>query len=1228
MNMNEVYDVGCEVLTQPYGWGYVSTTPIDASSPLSSIVVKLDWGLLTTTVSAIQRKSFCSIGSNVLTKYGNGILIDYDRANDMHVIRLWNVLANDGGSAVAFMMKGDIIRVIKAAVGCRVKSLTYGTGCVLQCHENGDTFTIKIDNNDNNNNNDNNDNYNNNNNGNNMVRVNCDDIACVDSKYIPSAYYLIKLVIQQLASFPEPVKLIISSLLNGWGDGGGANIADHLLKNELIGEYSSSLIAGHEGHIIQLLCEVNSLLENRMKTYGEGEGSSDKKKKLSSILTQTTAIITNLQSESCNRIKEFQRITDFLITGGGINDIKELLVHEPVICTVLDKLKETHALWMKISQEVSNVSSVVTSKLQSSKLLAGSDGRGSGLSVLLKKIVPKGNAGSNDTMGILMRLVNTITSPGESEASIEKIFDDILTGKGEDGGYASKLTSLTELAILLAISFSQSSSKGSSRGEGKGCFGAKVAEAFIVDLLAKSNTTMASFEIRQKFIDVYQDISTKGKGLISDPPVLNALQENIGRILASDAVTSGNVTKQLMSASTSVVSTIETIRNAEFLQQAVEKFSSVDLGSVIASTVKDIDVDNVISLADNVLNDTEARANLISKVTDQVLDFLLEYIPALSIPDIDGATEEMEYSVGGLDLSGFKVKKEGVTVDIATNFEKLSTSNLISFDAVGINAKFKNLEWGYNQLSFPFMRGDGFADADVQNASISIAFRLVRIPQGTTSRIMESQKAAADPTMALLAAYPQLAEHIVNARLSLRDRLGTAVSVNGSGSGSIWLSSEAGGGTITEWEPALVISACSVSIDSLNLSIENNGLSWLYNLITSMFSGVIKDYVQESINEVMRSSSGLLLSTINSAMGEYWPLIQQYLGGGVQMSALQEASAYDMLKLLGQDGGGSQGYASTVQRSYTLKFDEASSEPLGLRLDFRKNVDGQMGPSIQAKVVVLGVIDKSQAQRVLGKAKLDERFISDAIMKKVNGKNIVTMGINDILAILKGDRPLVISIRLSDNGYQALKAYHAKQKADELAEIEKHVTSPLQAVRVTFNEGPLGIRLKDTGSCGGACIITGFVKGDGGEVLQAERSGKLSTGMILLGINNEIVFGRPLEEVTSILKSAKRPLQTAFVRTPDSHIILNQYPSELKLSSRNGQTIISRVSSDVPLLAKGLVILQINKTPVTSSHRPGDVTAAIKACLPAKLTVRNMNTFLHLIKIRDGAETIEHIVCS
>lgn len=53
------------------------------------------------------------------------------------------------------------------------------------------------------------------------------------------------------------------------------------------------------------------------------------------------------------------------------------------------------------------------------------------------------------------------------------------------------------------------------------------------------------------------------------------------------------------------------------------------------------------------------RAALIGQLADRALDFLLQYLPSLPLPPLEGATEDnaVAYKVEGLDLGGVRLRR-------------------------------------------------------------------------------------------------------------------------------------------------------------------------------------------------------------------------------------------------------------------------------------------------------------------------------------------------------------------------------------------------------------------------------------------------------------------------------------------------------------------------------------------------------------------------------------------
>ena len=106
----------------------------------------------------------------------------------------------------------------------------------------------------------------------------------------------------------------------------------------------------------------------------------------------------------------------------------------------------------------------------------------------------------------------------------------------------------------------------------------------------------------------------------------------------------------------------------------------------------------------------------------------------------------------GLDMSGFKLRKEDVVVVLASSLH----DEFLTCTATGITAKFARVRWRYSldsyvlvvcdvlllryeQLYFPYLSGSGLADASAINASIKLGLKLVRVPKGVLKALRGSQ---------------------------------------------------------------------------------------------------------------------------------------------------------------------------------------------------------------------------------------------------------------------------------------------------------------------------------------------------------------------------------------------------------------------------------------------------------------------------------------------------------
>jgi len=75
-----------------------------------------------------------------------------------------------------------------------------------------------------------------------------------------------------------------------------------------------------------------------------------------------------------------------------------------------------------------------------------------------------------------------------------------------------------------------------------------------------------------------------------------------------------------------------------------------------------VDVADLMRVGEAALTDASAREQLIHRVTDAALEFLLSVLPNLPVPPIEGVREGVAYNISELDLTGVKLQKQDVQV--------------------------------------------------------------------------------------------------------------------------------------------------------------------------------------------------------------------------------------------------------------------------------------------------------------------------------------------------------------------------------------------------------------------------------------------------------------------------------------------------------------------------------------------------------------------------------------
>lgn len=1269
---------GTEVRT-PYGWGFIAADVTDKTR----MIVKLDeWDrsilpTIYTSMECIQQASFCSIGTCVYTKYGTGMLLDYRRSSGIHIVRLW--LPNGGqGASIAYMSKSDILKVIPAMTGMQISTKAGIEGTIYKYSNDLDSFDIIASN------------------GTHMS-VRSDDVVIPTTtiQSTTTSYYLVNHIGQNLKPYKKSI-VSFASLISTIQKGDNVDLSSDELLKMFVGNDIN--LDEQKQKIIQIIHDVKKrILQLVDANTAESESISSTIVSLSTpmvapLVSKLDGIISSLESNislannSSSFISMTSDIAVLLYSSGSmymdgnennvLSIVYKLARNDPLLQQILDGLRSASSVWIgrlnEIKKMVDAFSAVLYSTKSMSILSSGSEALRSRLASLVDYKAVTNTVDSNnlalkeipDILGSKLKAENTlvslknrlVTASNDSEYT-SKMQGMLMSILSSYGVYNPNMdTNSMQIMIFALLNSFQDSSKYFLSTAW--CANAELQLTQIFNQMASTATSSgkvseglgiySGYEIRRKFqcpetslqsLDV-SVISSMVPSTMIPTTIIDPLQSwakqvgidtkelmsfNGAMNIAKNALESDvleDVAKKIVKAGDTLITSIESIRDNTVVQSALSQLSNGDFSNSLVTSVKDLQLNNVLAMAETVITDTQARDTLIERVKDQILEFFLQYIPTLSLPDLDGIKDDIEYSVLGLNLSGFKLRKEGVVLELGQSSMVKLGHDVLTFTATGINAKFRGLNWRYAQTYFPHLRGDGNADAEVQNVSIKIGFKIIRVPKGTTTTLNTS---LTEGTALLYKRYPKLADSVANYRYSRQINQGNSDGY--SHDFDIWPDVE-------EWEPALVLSDCSIEIENLSLEIDNSSFSWLYNALISVFSSVIKDYVRTSIRDIIHSSSAYLLSIINGAVGEYWSLIKQILS--IPLDDLPIANAADIAALVGPNAD------NTSEWDYILKFDEEGA--LGLKVDIKRGDDisqRNMGESI----VISKVFPKGQAIQALKVAGVTADQSIGSTIRSVNGRLMTGQTPEVILQTLKGPRPLAIGLRLSKNGHELRKRMRERGVAAD----SKPSRRALRAYMVEFGEGSLGLKLKDTKSCGGAIIITAFTRGPNDELLQAEAAGVLTVGMIMLSINNHVCFGQPCEEVMNRLKNTPRPLQIVFVPSPDEQVILAAYPAGLRLSSIEGHIMVSSFNSNKigstgsassnpvssngevidsvdrlkKILKPGSVLLRINKTTVTPAMSPEEVMTLINSETPSKIAVRDMDSFMHLIRIRDKEETLD-----
>ncbi|CAI5744714.1 unnamed protein product [Peronospora destructor] len=475
----------------------------------------------------------------------------------------------------------------------------------------------------------------------------------------------------------------------------------------------------------------------------------------------------------------------------------------------------------------------------------------------------------------------------------------------------------------------------------------------------------------------------------------------------------------------------------------------------------------------------------------------------------------------------------GVEDDIAYSISELDLSNfrvkkervtvrmgtvvdeeLFTVRATHLTALLKGFDWTFEQKYFPYLHGGGVADAVLSGGVISLGFKAEK--------------------------------NVVN--------------------------EETG-----EVKPVLVLSSITIDIrQELKLTVQGSWFSAVYNVLTTLFAELIREYLAKTMETKLLKHTIKLLGTLNKQMNEYWPLVFQLLD--IRMEDLPNASPWR----------GAEEVEMQPQKEVECTFTERSTMPF----TFAKGV-------LNKHVVVSRIldIDMQSTNKNGSEENHDSRLTENwkripvgSSVLALNGLSCSKLTVEELLGLLE-TLPLPFMMRFSLLPESTIKSWRQQMKPQ-----------PEFTTFIFRQKGPFGLRLRarPLASCG--VILVGFTADSDGKKFPAELSGKIRVGQLLMKVNNVDLRFKTLSEVLTILHDLKsRPVTMQFAMSPDAIIKLHDWPPMIETedassftcdeddpSSNGRQYVVLSAFTRVPsfaqrthLVEKGDVLLYVNDVSLT-----------------------------------------------
>eukprot|EP00941_MAST-03F_sp_MAST-3F-sp1_P000782 g782.t1 len=570
-----------------------------------------------------------------------------------------------------------------------------------------------------------------------------------------------------------------------------------------------------------------------------------------------------------------------------------------------------------------------------------------------------------------------------------------------------------------------------------------------------------------------------------------------------------------------------------FLQRGVALLEKH--GEEIADTVENLDADSLIQKAEGIITDEQARAQFINQAKDYALEFLVDQIPSTTIPPSEGIKDNLFYTIGKIDMSGFKIKKECVDLALG-DFTNPTGGDLLLITVREIQAQIRDLEWSYKQQYFPYMKGNGIADAVVENGYIMLSFGLYKVPN--TDKDINGNKSN------------NAGKQDSHLGFKVKKVGGFSPSANTNGKNKNAPADAKK--TRPAFKPNLLLVDQQLSIGALNIKFRGNLMAGIYNVLASVFANSVRSYICSSVLERITENSTWLLDRVNSMGQDYLPLLLEF--GEISVNDLPpppllsfEAAAPDNDNYIGSsDRGMTNGSSVKVNKPSPVLFNDSS--PLGFTFTIREK-----GPTWEDRNPVRGqyqiVIDRVTASASRSKSVKGWRnnIVPGAIVvacgkgpsgalrfdmtPTVDKSTSLTKALSKKVSVMqKLGRPLVIWV-LPPPRPAPTAAELAAEKANRGTFV------------VSFTETSIGLLVRTRPDKDRGAVVSGFKKVT--PPGPAEACGKIKEGQLLVEINGRTTLDLNFKQTVALFKASLakpgKPMRLRFAWNPDFSVSLKKY---------------------------------------------------------------------------------------